>query len=83
MSRKTNGNGSKSRSKKAAATTQTTTVSAVAEGRTTGPAVNLDEEIRRRAYEIYLERQGNPGDESEDWLAAEREVLARHQQYNV
>jgi hypothetical protein len=33
-----------------------------------------DEEIRRRAYEIYLERGGLPGDELDDWLRAEREL---------
>jgi hypothetical protein len=32
------------------------------------------EEIRRRAYEIYLERDGLPGDELDDWLRAEREL---------
>ena len=32
------------------------------------------EEIRRRAYEIYLERNGFPGDELDDWLRAEREL---------
>jgi len=32
------------------------------------------EEIRRRAYEIYLERNGSPGDELDDWLRAEREL---------
>jgi DUF2934 family protein len=32
------------------------------------------EEIRRRAYEIYLERSGLPGDELDDWLRAEREL---------
>jgi hypothetical protein len=33
-----------------------------------------DEGIRRRAYEIYLERDGLPGDELDDWLRAEREL---------
>src|SRR5260370_42291489 len=33
-----------------------------------------DEEIRRRAYEIYLERGDLPGDELDDWLRAEREL---------
>jgi hypothetical protein len=33
-----------------------------------------DEEIRRRAYEIHLERGGQPGGELHDWLQAEREV---------
>jgi hypothetical protein len=32
------------------------------------------EEIRRRAYEIYLERNGLPGDALDDWLRAEREL---------
>ena len=32
------------------------------------------EEIRRRAYEIYLERGDSPGDELDDWLRAEREL---------
>jgi hypothetical protein len=39
--------------------------------------VDLDEEIRRRAYELYLERQGTAGDQAQDWLRAEREVRAR------
>jgi hypothetical protein len=32
------------------------------------------EEIRRRAYEVYLERGDLPGDELDDWLRAEREL---------
>ena len=32
------------------------------------------EDIRRRAYEIYLERDVLPGDELDDWLRAEREL---------
>jgi len=31
------------------------------------------EEIKRRAYEIYRERDGLPGDALGDWLRAERE----------
>ena len=33
-----------------------------------------EEDIRRRAYEIYLERGAEPGRELEDWLQAEREL---------
>ena len=33
-----------------------------------------EQEIRTRAYEIYLERGGQPGDEVDDWLQAEREL---------
>jgi hypothetical protein len=32
------------------------------------------DEIRRRAYEIFLERGGLPGGELEDWLQAEYEL---------
>ena len=42
--------------------------------------INLEEEIRRRAYEISEERGFAPGNEHEDWLRAEREVRARYQQ---
>ena len=30
--------------------------------------------VRRRAYEIYLSRDGAAGDEAEDWFTAEREI---------
>ncbi|HEX5734383.1 MAG TPA: DUF2934 domain-containing protein [Blastocatellia bacterium] len=33
-----------------------------------------DEQIRLRAYEIYLERGGGDGNDAEDWLQAEREL---------
>ena len=33
-----------------------------------------EEEIRRRAYEIFLERGAGPGDALSDWLQAEREL---------
>lgn len=36
-----------------------------------------EEQIRRRAYELYLERGGSAGDPGRDWLEAEREILAR------
>jgi predicted ester cyclase len=34
----------------------------------------LDDQIRRRAYEIYLERGEQPGRGLEDWFQAEREL---------
>ena len=43
-------------------------------------SINLEEEIRRRAYEIYLERGMTAGDQSQDWLVAEREVRSRQMQ---
>ena len=33
-----------------------------------------DEDIRRRAYEIYLARGEQPGRDLDDWLQAEREL---------
>ena len=35
------------------------------------------EEIALRAYEIYLERGGAPGDALQDWTRAERELLEK------
>ena len=35
---------------------------------------DVGEEIRQRAYEIYLNRGSAPGRELQDWLDAEREV---------
>lgn len=32
------------------------------------------EQIRRRAYEIFLSRNGTPGDPTSDWVQAEREL---------
>jgi len=39
----------------------------------TGDSLYL-EEIRIRAHEIYIERDGQPGDGLSDWLQAEREI---------
>ena len=49
------------------------------EGRVrTGPAGRPDlprlDEMRVRAYKIYLERGGQPGRELDDWLEAERQL---------
>ena len=35
-----------------------------------------EQEIRIRAYEIYLQRGGQPGSELEDWLQAEHELTS-------
>ena len=84
MPRKTNGNGTTSRRNKAAASIEPPAGQVVPEVRKNAKTVDLNEEIRRRAYEIYLERRGTAGDEHQDWLSAEREIRARHQQgYSV
>jgi hypothetical protein len=36
-----------------------------------------EEEIRHRAYQLYLERGGEHGMDFEDWVAAERELKNR------
>jgi hypothetical protein len=43
-------------------------------------AVDVETEIRRRAYQLYEERGRTPGHENDDWLVAEREILARSNQ---
>ena len=43
-----------------------------------GSAVDIQAEIRQRAYELYQERGYVSGFEQEDWITAEREVLSRH-----
>jgi len=35
------------------------------------------EKVALRAYEIYLERNGAPGNPLEDWVRAEREVMQK------
>jgi Protein of unknown function (DUF2934) len=37
----------------------------------------VDEEIRRRAYELYEQRGRRDGREMDDWLQAEAEVTGR------
>jgi hypothetical protein len=37
----------------------------------------VEQEIRARAYEIYLRRGAQPGNELEDWLQAERELSTK------
>jgi Protein of unknown function (DUF2934) len=36
------------------------------------------QEIRIRAYQIYLERGDQPGRDLDDWLQAERELTTNH-----
>ncbi|MFY9909319.1 MAG: DUF2934 domain-containing protein [Candidatus Sulfotelmatobacter sp.] len=42
--------------------------------------INLEDEIRRRAYEIYEQRGAGSGNEADDWFTAEREVRQRYRQ---
>ena len=38
----------------------------------------IREEIRKRAYEIFLERGEKEGDKLSDWLQAEREIKKKY-----
>jgi hypothetical protein len=41
------------------------------------PSRSQYEEIARRAFEIFLSRGGDHGRDLDDWLQAERDILAR------
>jgi hypothetical protein len=45
--------------------------------------INLEDEIRRRAFELYQQRGTAFGSEAEDWLTAEREVRQRYHQQSA
>jgi len=72
---KTPGNGSTSRKQVA-----TMPAAKPFELRKNSPTANLEAEIRLRAYLLYEQRGYTPGHEHDDWLVAEREVLAQHSQ---
>jgi DUF2934 family protein len=40
----------------------------------------LEERIRRRAYELYVERGSESGSEFDDWLQAEEEIRRAEEQ---
>jgi len=39
----------------------------------------IEDEVRRRAYELYEERGRHEGFDQEDWARAEAEILSRYQ----
>jgi hypothetical protein len=49
-----------------------TTTTSITKARST--TVPTEQQIRARAYEIYLRRKGGPGDAHADWLQAEQEL---------
>jgi hypothetical protein len=81
MASKTTGNGVRRTRKAASVQLPVTPASLEAKGNG-GPA-SLEEDIRRRAYEIYLQRGCTPGREDEDWIVAEQEVRARQLQQSA
>ncbi len=54
-----------------------TTVKSKTVGQVIGIAQPTKDDIRQRAYEIYLARSGRPGDPVADWLQAERELRSQ------
>ena len=41
----------------------------------------IEDQIRRRAYELYIQRGSQSGSEVADWLQAEEEILAVQDQH--
>jgi hypothetical protein len=37
--------------------------------------LSLEERVRRRAYELYVQRGSRSGSDLDDWLRAEQEIL--------
>lgn len=44
------------------------------------PALPLEEQVRMRAHELYIERGNESGSEIDDWLQAEEELSAAQEQ---
>jgi Protein of unknown function (DUF2934) len=42
------------------------------------PRGRTEDEVRFRAYQIYVSRNRQPGHALDDWLQAERELLTRN-----
>jgi Protein of unknown function (DUF2934) len=91
MARKTTGTTTAARKKKVETTIQPAAVQIAPEAPQNGKSAlaipgnrttNLEEKIRLRAYELYLQRRATAGsangDENQDWLVAEREILSLH-----
>ena len=64
-----------SKAKRIGRTDATQTGTVVEESERVLPSTR-EQEIRIRAYEIHLQRGGQPGYELEDWLQAERELIS-------
>ena len=89
MARKTTGNATTIRGKNAGVAVPAAVVQGALEVRreekpSNVVSINIEDEIRSRAYELYLRRRATAGgengngDENQDWLIAEREIRSRH-----
>jgi len=45
--------------------------------------IDLETQIRQRAYQLYEERGCTPGQQDDDWLRAEQELRAHFGQHNA
>jgi DUF2934 family protein len=45
--------------------------------------INIEDEIRRRAYELSQQREPGTGNAADDWFNAEREVMQRYHQHSA
>lgn len=52
-------------------------------GNSNHSAVDVESEIRQRAYELYESRGYVNGQAEQDWIQAEREVRARQQKHTA
>ena len=53
----------------------------VAEKESESQDLAIEDQIRRRAYELYVYRGNASGSEQDDWLQAEQELLAAQDRY--
>jgi hypothetical protein len=58
--------------------TENKTESSAQSAKTPSARKTPEEEIRFRAYQIYLGRNRTPGHALEDWIQAERELQSRN-----
>lgn len=54
--------------------TESTPKARAAKAKSEEPVIDLEQRIRRRAYELYERRGREHGHEAEDWLQAEAEL---------
>jgi hypothetical protein len=65
------------------ATISPKTVRKAAPSQVSPTPIDLEAQIRQRAYELYQERGGAPGYETEDWTRAEAEIRGRLSQKHL
>lgn len=86
MARKNGGTPRKSTSSRKNTVTQSSPVTPIRESNGTTEEngasqlqPGIQDEIRTRAYELYLERGGEDGFDQQDWSRAEAEILSKYQ----